>query len=210
MKKWILLLTIAALACWIPGQAGACPIITCDNFDSPFTVQQTGGTLDTPDSGSWGNLHVNLIGSPLFTDYSLATICIKPENGFQFVGSANYHKKAAAVNVNGDFDHLLVLTPFWSANTNGGTFDGLGNFDIILKNCGGFRSAVTFTMVGMWTDASEVLAFNELGFDAGMALKQCNTTKCGTVGEVPLPGAVLLLGAGMARLVAYARRKRQN
>jgi hypothetical protein len=212
VKKLALLLTLLALVCWLPGQAMADSI--CTTFDSPFPYLVPDDTNPLPTTDNYCNLHIDFDGTT-------ATITVTPVSNatfdFDFAPptDTNLSPKVLALSIKGGFNSPTGLTAGWAvAATNAFAGGALGNFDLVLTNTNADAESVTFSITkasGSWADASSVLKFNTSGFDAGAYLIKDGTSKKGYVGEgspVPLPGAMLLLGAGLARLTAYARRRR--
>jgi hypothetical protein len=203
MKKWTLLLTIMALVCWLPGQAQATGAI--DTFVSQLDFLSTHDAT-FPVRANYGTVTVYLLSA---TSANVVFNVINDPD-FDFVETIS----SAWLNVNGTFN-----TPTFSSGWQAGAVfnpDNLGTFNVAARETGsGTQNGLTIGLAANgatnWGNQAEnVLKFNAAGFDAGVYLvaDYVSGDPKGYVGEVPLPGAVLLLGAGMARLVAY-RRKRQ-
>ncbi len=81
MKKALFVLALAALVCWLPGQAMAG---SCSTFDSPFPYLVPDDTNPLPAADNYCNLHIEFDGTT-------ATITVTPVNDatydFDFVGT---------------------------------------------------------------------------------------------------------------------------
>jgi len=203
MKKMLLLLTVLSLLCWLPGQA-----LATGALDTFVSTLDTRSTCDS--------------GFPNLTNYGTVTVYRMSNTTanvvFDIVNSPDFDFKllysAAWLNVAGTA--TATYSTGWVAGSTLNP-DNLGTFDVAARYTGSDTDVNSLTINltrtdGTWAFATAVLECNDKGFDAGARLvaDYVSGNPEGYVGEscVPLPGAVLLLGGGMARLIAY-RRKRQ-
>jgi hypothetical protein len=208
MKKMLLVMAMAALVCWLPGQAVAkAPPPPRSDYRSYFTYQATGNLPAPTTNNGYGTVTVSLTGGQ-------ATITVEgaPDGPFDFVGGNGSAVPAVALNVTGLFTYLASdISPGWTFDTplGGADFDSLGHYSLLLDNSNDNNTAsVMLILYGPWSEASQVLASNSLGFDAGAYLNQ-GVGVVGYVGEVPLPPSVWLMGTGMLGLAGLGwRRKR--
>lgn len=98
----------------------------------------------------------------------------------------------------------------WQLLSYGGSLDAAGAVDVpaIAKGSSTDTVSVVWTTgIGDNPDNSVAITLGQIeNFSFFWASGTCGNGPID--GKVPLPGAMLLLGAGMARLVAYARRRR--
>jgi hypothetical protein len=221
VKKWPILLIIALLG--LPGQVLAC------GYECPQPIDTFCSSLDvlgTADSGfANGNTNFGYVKVDLFSTTSAKVTFLPSEQkgaDYDFVLFAD----DAFLNVNGTAKATTNTWGWTISSTTPQDADIFGSFNIIahhrLLNVDSVAINLTATNGTTWTKAADVLGDNGYGFDAAAYLYRdtgklsdalCGGAK-GWVGEVapppsgvPIPGAVLLLGAGLARITAYAKRR---
>jgi hypothetical protein len=219
MKKIALIMAMAALVCWAPGQALA-DFVPCTTFDSILdTVTSHHADFDAS-LGNYGNVHVGLNEDGTVAQ---VTITALKDPDFDFKIGLNIFKGYSAfLNVNAGIDSFNEdAKGFWVSDKGSFTPDGLGTFNLAASNqLFGTVESVTITLTrtsGTWAHANEVLVANDGGFDAGAWLVEDNGRFCkpwGYVGEaaltppsgaVPLPPTVLFLGSGLLGLAGLGR-----
>lgn len=124
--------------------------------------------------------------------------------------------ETATVTGSGTFtvtDNTGVLsgTITWADMYTLGTTGGLNTFGV--ANLSAINYTGTKTSMAAFLAGGTMTATFQFSPPKSISqLIQDGQTSCtsysGTMNSVPIPGAVLLLGAGMARLAAYARRRR--
>jgi choice-of-anchor C domain-containing protein len=142
-----------------------------------------------------------------------------------------YYWKASdgvrSIDLSGNGAGAMAATSF--ATTNGAwyeiTFDLAGNPDNVqgIKtlevSAAGVSATYTFDTTGKTKDSmgweEKTFSFQANGPSTNLSFKSLTATAFGpaldnvTGALVPLPGALVLLGAGLVRLVVYARRRKQ-
>jgi hypothetical protein len=213
MKKMVLIMAMAALVCWLPGQAMA------DTFTSTL------GVLGTHDSGfnnvsNYGNVIVNRAANGLsatvtFTPLELAT------GDYDFVYDF-LAGQSVFLNVRGAFTASLPASEsgFLQWDLDGpGTASTFGNFNLtadhnLLGSVDSFVVNLTNTSGTPWANAASVLASNGLGFDAAAQFFEDNVSgdPTGFVAEraVPIPPTALLMGSGLLGLVGFGWRRKRS
>jgi VPDSG-CTERM motif len=158
-------------------------------------------------SGPFGTVTVSLDVAT-----QTATITFTADAGFAFIDTS-----AAAVQVNSASFTEAIVTDSDFKSFGSGTVDGFGSFNLTVDNKSASTpiSSIVFTVTNtfstLWPSASNVLAFNSLGFDAAAHILVLNGTGLtGFAGEngasVPDGGTtVMLLGAALGAL-GMARR----
>jgi len=157
----------------------------------------------------YGTVSVSLVGQT-------ATITFTAANGYLFGDGSS-----VGVNVNASSFSEAIVTDAAFSGFSSGNVDGLGQFNLTIDNHDGFAQAVstiTFTVTNtsltLWASAANVLAFNNLHFDAEghIFIIADQTVLTGFAGEngagvtVPDGGTtVMLLGAALGAL-GMARR----
>ena len=207
MKKMLLLMAMAALFCWLSGQALA---TTCFNS----TLNTTGTHDSTFDVlTNYGTVTVTS------TDATHATVAFAmSETGTaDFDFNTGWHNYSAFLNVNGTFS---ASASGWTTTTTSQAAAGLGSYNLSAytynSNTDGVTFILTATGTTTWADAAAVLAANTVGFDAAAYVYEDNKSgdPCGYIGEhpsgVPIPPSVLLLGSGLLGLVGLGWRREKT
>lgn len=231
MRKMLLIMAMAVVVCWLPGQALATTATTtsCETIlnvlgtttnEFPSSTEKTYGTVLVTLS--------NLVGS----DYTKATIVITPTGGTGGTLDLDFGPGyQAALNL-GTLSGVTVTGYSYSLpggtgtatalsiakNSSGTTFDSLGKFNVIgtLPSGDTDQESVTFTITGgSWTNANQVLVYNSAKNDAGayVYLADCIPTAYigddGTLAPAPVPSAALLLGTGLLGLAMLGWRRKK-
>jgi hypothetical protein len=210
MRKMVLIMAMAALVCWLPGQALATPVDFVSNLDtvgthdSGFDVLSNYGTVD---------VHLNSATQAVIT---FAPIEQTSENDYDFVLSF-LHGYAAFVNVSGAFS-VASVSPGgilgWSTDGTQSA-DVFGAFNLSAKNnnlldVDGVAITINATGTNSWASAAAVLVGNSLGYDAAAFLYEDSLLELfptGYVAEhaVPIPPSALLLGSALLGLVSFRK-----
>jgi hypothetical protein len=221
-RKFLILLAVAAMACWFPGQAMANSVADFTSFIG------TPNTALSPYTGPYVKVEIDLTSA---TTADVKFTSLTNSGNIYLMGDGS----AAALNVN-----ATTFTVGSLAGSNSGTgftpgsftvakppgtsnVDELGLFNCVIDDSNGFTHAadqLTFTLTrtdaGSWGNAAEVLFFNTAGYDAAahvfVTSYPANADNAalvtGFAGEVPLPGAVWLLGSGLLSLGGWRRFKK--
>lgn len=184
MKKMALILALAALVCWLPGQALASLTLTIyDNANGTVT-------------GGWGSSFT----SPVFTT-GTETASGSAYDGDLFAFNTNEKVNLIFKDADGSASDFLTISTGSSSHTLNFTFESDG--------AAGFASAVAaltnpvyVTETGALQDVSS--SFNCIfNWDSVcIQVQSCEPS------AVPIPPSVLLLGSGLLGLVGIGWRKR--
>jgi hypothetical protein len=223
-RKLLILVALVALVCWLPGSANASliesgslttpsasGIVATDGwsstgagFEVSWTINNIGGAFPyeyiyTVSNATGGDLSKTL--SHIIIEISKTATTANFTN-FQLNGGSDVFgdfKPTDPGNSNPNLPGEIYGIKFTPATTNNALFTF--SFDSNRAPTDGNFYAKDGTDNG-----TDVTAWNTAFDKSGSATIRVPDTQ--TV--VPLPGAVLLLGAGLARLVAYARRREEE
>ncbi len=216
MKKLVLIMAMAALVCWLPGQALATGII--GTYTSYLTVE-VGPTTGFPSPmGTLAPVLVTLNNSTSAT-VTVTPSAVNPDLDVNDTATG----KEVMLNVNGAFSASASYDAGTATvhDTTGTLITGLGTFNLEADanspsaDPESFTFTLTATGGNSWAAAADVLVGNASGYDAAASLSYISGSPHPTavVGEidvpaVPVPTTGLLLGSGLLGLVALGWRKR--
>jgi hypothetical protein len=180
---------------WVaaPGNKGSAEIV----FEAPnnyFNLNNNNNTFANPWDVSIGNkatgkilTGITLDGFPGNTVFDRSFGYTAPQAGQENLGTASAFFGTSGSALGSDF--LKTGGP---------------EIDVIVT----YRGPV---QVGANAAVGDIFRFMDVDFGAGLGPNDQYSWKADTDSVVvPIPGAVLLLGAGVARLVAYARRRQED
>jgi hypothetical protein len=224
-RKLILLVMIMAVACWA-GTAGATTTYVLSLENS--------GALYPNNPAPFGEVTVDLTNSTTasVTFTTLAPAPLSAYNDANDISPSYTFANEIGASVNGNFsvsdihaydeDMGPAGSPTWNQTPNSNNFDGFGffNLEIDIANPGQSDvDIVTFNLNNTsgsgWNSDADVFVPNSTNGDyyvaAHMVADFDNGSDIGNTfyASTPLPGAFLLLGAGLVRLAAYGRKKRK-
>jgi hypothetical protein len=234
MKRTLLIfLALMAVVCWLPGQAAALETYSFDAFTFTTTLDESQGEAqlrmdvlapgeDSVSSGQVG-FKFYLLGSDamtitkvLFADGDLFLNPTSPTK-IEYPTYNTSTKTGVLFTVNTSpsdsefpWQTTSALDAFVSEDADSPpakTGVGLGeSLEVVftMKTGKGYSDVISALSTSSLAVGLHVQSFS----DGGSAKFVDTPSPLGSV--VPLPGAVLLLGAGLVRLAAYARRRREE
>ncbi|MEJ2671014.1 MAG: hypothetical protein P8168_02200 [Deltaproteobacteria bacterium] len=217
-RKLLILLAVAAMALCLSAQAMAyTSILNLPNYTSPSEPQLS----EAP--GPYAELQITVSGKVATVTVTADKVTIDSVEHQYLLGDViglNLSQAATADN----FSYVLPTgntAPTATQGSSPPTVDGWGYFNTLLNfgSAAGNRFiSVTFDLTAdnNWASDSMVLTLNSEGYqDAAHIFTDITSPTTGQditgfAAQVPLPSTLLLLGAGMVRLAAYGRKKKQT
>jgi hypothetical protein len=181
------------------------------NFDSSFYFKDGSATatLKLEDAGYAGanssgfypvDQHGNLIAYSIVEDFT---------SGYSLVATPQYYQVFAGGDTPGGSPKTATVSPYFGLYIKANDKDYYHTQSGLNPN--GDKNFQHFTVFRDKTNSPNLyyIGIEDLRVSGDRDYQDhVFSLKGGQGGVVPLPGAVLLLGAGMARMVAYARRRR--
>ncbi|MGA8570955.1 MAG: hypothetical protein WBQ36_05015 [Desulfobaccales bacterium] len=221
MKKMALIMAMAALVCWLPGQAFA---------DSITYYLVTTGDSTLPTESNYGTVTVNLVNSDQATvTFQLNAGLVFPEATYNFPNG--YVPTSLYLNATGNGTPADTITPAdWnSQNVTPGTLNGSATADSSWFFSGSaYTTSTTETGAvvtlnnneGLWSSASQVLAASGSPYNGNYAAVEVDVaadpSEIGYVEVgaytpvVPLPSTALLLGSGLLGMALLGSRRKRG
>jgi hypothetical protein len=227
-RKLIILLALVAVVCWLPGQVAAYSSYSLC-YDWTNDVKGSFGSVKITDLGK--NVIFDITITPKSTGNSSGTEGLQ-EFYFNYLGNTSEPAALSGAWTLSNFTasdaagQPYTTTPTLKVKYNDFKADGDGYFDgSVLVNQGSpYVQIVQFTLSAVDTsnnaidlNASDFNFPSSHGGGEGTFIFGTHIQNTGPDGgslwatgcQVPLPGAILLLGVGLARLTAYARRRKE-
>ncbi len=206
MKKMVLIMAMAALVCWLPGQALA-DLTAVDSTGSPTLPAGDYGTVTVTLNAGNTVATVTITPTETPTDLDLAYGGTTRD---AFLSVANPSSGSFTVAVNDSYTGSTV-------SEVAGTF---GSFDVNAYHTGsafGTLESIIFTLTasgtGTWANAAAVLDNNGSGYNAAADVYNPDDPgQTAYIAEpastVPLPTTALLLGSGLLGLALLGLRRK--
>jgi hypothetical protein len=232
-QKLVILLALVAVVCWSPVQAAT-------GFEVDFSSTIGSGNTQLQGYGFFGpyaNVDIDWIDAnnanvrfSSLTDSGNSVIYLIGQDAYLNVNATTFSVgTVTGANAGSNFSQTHNPGAITDYTVNIGSFNvsTFGSFNLDINIFDGYTHAVDtliFSLTntsGSWATAADVLAFNADGYDAAAHIFPASNPANGNIDTytgqtgfaaeaVPVPGAVLLLGAGLVRLAAYARRRREE
>jgi hypothetical protein len=226
-RKLLILLAVVAMACWFPGQAAAFIISVNTGVSTAYSLSQAGDgaaveenynaqdlvngqVVDSGNANPYFDKKIFFTSNdiPNHQDTQQVTLTFHVTNGFDD-GHGNVTPGPYTWT---DYHFLLSTDSTFTILSGDVTFKDGSSADLKQVTVQPYEIDMSIGAPGSKTiDPGDVANFT-------IKVETTDTTstttpyymrQIATVSAVPLPGALLLLGGGLVRLVAYGRRKRQ-